>query len=100
MFMRRSIVEAALDRIAVASQKDAYLVAARYTAPADPEAAAFVALRTLRSGGDPIAQSEIEDMLRARGFVDIESDVSLARRPIDRHGRLPRVKVASGAPSP
>jgi len=76
MFMKRSIVEAALDRIAAASQKDAYLVAARYTAPADPEAAAFAALRTLRSGGEPIAQSEMEDMLSARGFVDIESDVS------------------------
>jgi precorrin-6B methylase 2 len=76
MFMKPSTVEAALDRIAAASQKDAYLVAARYTAPADPEAAAFATLRTLRSGGERIAQSEMEDMLRARGFVDIESDVS------------------------
>jgi len=76
MFMKRTVVEAALDRIAVASRKDAYLVAARYTVPADPEAADFVALRTLRSGGEPIAQSEMEHMLRVRGFIDIESDVS------------------------
>jgi precorrin-6B methylase 2 len=87
MFMKRSIVEAALDRIAAASRKDAYLVAARYTAPADPAAAAFAALRTFRSGGEPIAQSEMEDMLHARGFVDIESDVSpLATFTLGRRG--------------
>ena len=77
MFMKRTVVETALDRIAAASQRDAYLVAARYTVPADPEEAAFVALRTLRSGGEPIGQSEMEDMLRVRGFIDVESDVSL-----------------------
>lgn len=86
MFMKRSVVEAALDRIAAASLKDAYLVTGRYTVPTDPEAAAFVALRTLRSGGDPIAQSEMEDMLRDRGFVDIESDVlPLTTYTLGRH---------------
>jgi hypothetical protein len=86
MFMKRSVVEAALDRIAAVSLKDAYLVSARYTVPTDPEAAVFVALRTLRSGGDLIAQSEMENMLRDRGFIDIESDVSpLATFTLGRH---------------
>jgi precorrin-6B methylase 2 len=86
MFMKRSVVETALDRIAAASVKDAYLVAARYTLPADPAAATFVTLRTLRSGGDPISQSEMEEMIRDRGFIEIESDVSpLATFTLGRH---------------
>jgi SAM-dependent methyltransferase len=76
MFMKRSVLEAALDRIAATSMKGAYLVAARYTPPADPAAATFVTLRTLRSGGDLISQSEMEQMIRERGFIDIESDVA------------------------
>ncbi len=76
MFMRRSVVETALDRIAMASVRDAYLVAARYTVPTDPAAATFATLRTLRSGGDSISQSEMEDMILDRGFIDIETDVS------------------------
>jgi precorrin-6B methylase 2 len=86
MFMKRSVVETALDRIAAASLKDAYIVAARYTVPADPEAATFVTLRTLRSGGELISQSEMEDMIRHREFVDIESVVSpLATFTLGRH---------------
>lgn len=76
MFMKRSVVETALDRIAAASLPNAYVIAARYTLPDDPEAAAFVALRTLRSGGEPMTQAELEDMLRLRHFVDVESDVA------------------------
>jgi hypothetical protein len=86
MFMRRDVLEAGLDRIAAASAKDACLVAARYTVPADPDGAAFVALRTLRSGGEPLAQEDLEGMLRARGFVDIETDASpLAALTLGRH---------------
>jgi precorrin-6B methylase 2 len=86
MFMKRSVVETALDRIAAASMKGAYLVAARYTVPTDPAAATFVTFRTLRSGGDQISQSELEDMIRNRGFIDIESDVSpLATFTLGRH---------------
>jgi precorrin-6B methylase 2 len=76
MFMKRSVVEAALDQIAAASLPNAYVIAARYTMPDDPEAAAFVALRTFRSGGDPITQADMEEMLRLRNFADIESDAS------------------------
>jgi precorrin-6B methylase 2 len=75
MFMRRAVVEIALDRITAALRPNAYVIAARYTVPAAPEAAAFTALRTFRSGGEPIAQAEMEDMLRRRGLVDVESDV-------------------------
>jgi precorrin-6B methylase 2 len=86
MFMKRSVVETALDRIAAASVKGAYLVAASYTVPSDPAAATFVALRTFRSGGDQISLSEMEDMIRNRGFIDIESDVSsLATFTLGRH---------------
>jgi precorrin-6B methylase 2 len=87
MFMKRAVVEAAIDRIAATLKENSYLVAACYTMPAEPDAAAFVTLRTLRSGGEPIAQSEMEDMLRVRGFIDIESDASaLATFTL---GRLP-----------
>lgn len=79
MFMKRAVVEAALDRVAAASRKDAYLVTARYTTPVDPAAAAFVDLRTLRSGGEPIADLEMEHMLRVRGFIDVESDTPPSR---------------------
>jgi SAM-dependent methyltransferase len=86
MFMKRSVLEAAFDRIAATSMKDAFLVAARYTLPTDPAAATFVTLRTLRSGGDPISQSEMEEMIRDRGFIEIESDVSqLATFTLGRH---------------
>jgi hypothetical protein len=52
------------------------VIAARYTMPDDPEEAAFVALRTFRSGGGPIAQADMEEMLRIRNFRDVESDAS------------------------
>jgi hypothetical protein len=76
MFMRRTVVEAALDRIAAASLKDAYVIASCYTVPSDRDAAAFVALRILRSGGERIEHPEIEKMLSLRGFINVESDVS------------------------
>jgi hypothetical protein len=45
------------------------------------------ALRTLRGGGEVTEPSELEDMLRSRGYVDVESDAAplatfvLGRRP-------------------
>jgi precorrin-6B methylase 2 len=75
MFMKRAVVEIALDRITAALRPNAYVITGRYTVPAAPEAAAFMALRTFRSGGEPIPQAEMENMLRHRGFVDVESDV-------------------------
>jgi len=73
MFLKRSALLRALDRIAAASLSGSYLVAAAYTRPSDPVAASFAALRTLRSGGEVTDASEVEDLLRARRYVDVES---------------------------
>jgi len=87
MFMARSIVESALDRIVAASRSGAWLVAPLYTTPADPFLAVMSTLRTLRGGGEVTEPREIEDMLRLRGYIDIEVDVQplatfiLGRRP-------------------
>jgi precorrin-6B methylase 2 len=87
MFMKRAVVEQALNRILAASLGGAYLVVARYTRTSDPVAGAFATLRTLRSGGDLIEASELEDMLRARSYLDVETDVlPLATYTL---GRLP-----------
>ena len=71
MFLKRPIVEAALDRIARASIKDAYLVAGVYTRPEDPFLALMANLRTLRSGGEISDPADIKAMMEARGYVDI-----------------------------
>jgi precorrin-6B methylase 2 len=85
MFMKRSTVATALDHIAAASLPNAYVIAARYTIPDDPEAAAVAALRTFRSGGEPIVQADLEEILRLRNFTDVESDTfPLATLPLGR----------------
>lgn len=71
MFIKRPIVEAALDRIARASVKGAYLVAGVYTRPEDPFLALMVNLRTLRSGGEISDPADIKAMMEARGYVDV-----------------------------
>jgi precorrin-6B methylase 2 len=87
MFMKRAVVERALDRIVAASRSGAWLVASIYTQPGDPFMAVMSALRTLRGGGEVTEPSELEDMLRSRGYVDVESDAAplatfvLGRRP-------------------
>jgi SAM-dependent methyltransferase len=73
MFMRRNVLEQAIHRIALACVENAYLVAGSYTIPEDPAAASFVALRTFRSGGEPISHVTLEEMLRSEGFADVES---------------------------
>jgi predicted RNA methylase len=87
MFLKRSVLRRALDRIVAASSSGSYLVASTYTRPSDPVAASFATLRTLRSGGEVTDASEVEDLLRARGYVDVESEASpLATFTL---GRLP-----------
>ena len=71
MFLKRPIVEAALDRIARASVKGAYLVAGVYTRPGDPFLALMGNLRTLRSGGEISDPADIKAMMEARGYVDV-----------------------------
>jgi SAM-dependent methyltransferase len=87
MFMPRRVVEQALDRILAASQSGAWLVAALYTTPDDPFMATMSTLRTLRGGGEVTDPLELEDMLRSRGYVDVELDAApLATFAL---GRLP-----------
>jgi precorrin-6B methylase 2 len=76
MFMKRAVLERALDRVVAASRHGSYLVAALYTRPRDPFLAVISALRTLRSGGDIMETPELENMLRSRGYVDVESDTA------------------------
>jgi hypothetical protein len=61
--------------ITVTLLKNAYVTAGNYTIPSAPEAAAFVTLRTIRGGGEPFEQLEMEDMFRRRRLLDVESDV-------------------------
>lgn len=87
MFLKRPIVEAALDRIARAFVSDAYLVAGVYSRPDDPFLALMSSLRTLRSGGEISDPADIKAMMEARGYVDIGTSAT----PIATFvfGRLP-----------
>ena len=87
MFMTLSVLEQAIDRIAAASCSGGWLVAPLYTRPDDPFMAVMSSLRTLRSGGEVRQAAQLEALLRARGYVDIEVDVA----PIATFvmGRLP-----------
>lgn len=87
MFMKRSVLERAIDRIAAASCSGGWLIAPLYTKPDDPFMAVMSSLRTLRSGGEVTQAAELEALLRAREYVDIEVDVG----PIATFvmGRLP-----------
>ncbi len=76
MFMKRAVLELALDRIVAASRHGSYLVAALYTSPRDHFLAVMSTLRTLRSGGDVMETPELENMLRSRGYVDVESNTA------------------------
>lgn len=87
MFLARAAVDTAVARIAAASQRGAWIVAALYTTPDDPFLATMSTLRTLRGGGEIVDCSELEARLRAHGYVDVEVDAApiatflLARRP-------------------
>lgn len=75
MFMKRPVLEQAIDRIAAATRSGGWLVAAVYTRPDDPFMAVMSSLRTLRNGGEVTEPADVEALLRARGYVDIELDV-------------------------
>ncbi len=87
MFLKRPIVEAALDRIARASVSDAYLVAGVYSRPDDPFLALMANLRTLRSGGEISDPADIKAMMEARGYVDIGTSATPVATFV--FGRLP-----------
>jgi SAM-dependent methyltransferase len=72
-FLPRPVAEAALDRLAVAMAPNGHLVVGLFAMPADKAGAALTALRVVRSGGHVWDTAEIEQQLRARGFVDVET---------------------------
>ena len=72
-FMNRDLVEAALDRLAVAIAAGGYLVIALYIPPSDQLVGALTRLRHIRSGGTPWTVEEMGTALKARGFVGIEA---------------------------
>lgn len=47
-----------------------------YTEPDDPFMAVTATLRPLRGGGEIMDPSELQNLLRARGDVDVETDAS------------------------
>lgn len=87
MFMKLPVLEQAIDRIAAASCSGGWLIAPLYTRPDDPFMAMMSSLRTLRSGGEVTQSAQLEALLRARGYVDVEVEVGpiatfvMGRRP-------------------
>lgn len=72
-FMPKSVVEAALDRLAVAVASDGYLVVSVYIPPSDPVMGSLTVLRRVHNGGDAWTTQEMGAALAARGFVDVET---------------------------
>jgi precorrin-6B methylase 2 len=72
-FLPRPVAEAALDRLAVALASGGHLVVGLFAVPTDKAGAALTALRVARSGGHLWDIAELEQQLRARGFVDVET---------------------------
>jgi hypothetical protein len=87
MFLKSPIIEVAIDRIARASVRDAYLVAGVYTRPEDPFLALMANLRTLRSGGEISDPAAIKALMEARGYVEVD----MSATPVATFvvGRLP-----------
>ena len=86
-FLPRPVAEAALDRLAVTLAPNGHLVVGLFAVPADKAGAALTALRVRASGGHVWDTAEIEQQLRARGFVDMETCLTpatsfvMGRRP-------------------
>ena len=72
-FLARPVAEAALDRLAVALAPNGHLVVGLYAMPADKAGAALTALRIVRGGGHVWDVAEMQQQLRARGFVEVET---------------------------
>jgi precorrin-6B methylase 2 len=72
-FLAREMADAALDRLAVALAPGGWLVVGRFALPPDAAVAALAALRVVRSGGHVWETAAMEQQLRARGFIAVES---------------------------
>lgn len=73
LFMDRETAEAALDRFKTALAPGGYLVLGYYTLPVSPADAAFAKLRVARSGGYLWNGGDLEEQVRGRGFVDVQT---------------------------
>ena len=94
-FMDRSVVETALDRLAVALAPGGYLVVSIYVPPQDPVTAALTVLRRVRNGGHPWMIDTMAAAIAARGFADIEPQSGPPGR-----GFAPTLLFARRLPSP
>jgi hypothetical protein len=74
-FLPRPVAENALDRLAAALAPNGHLVVGFYAMPPDKAGAALTGLRIARSGGHVWEIAEMEQELRTRGFVDVETCV-------------------------
>ena len=72
-FMDRGLVEAAMDRLAIAIAPEGYLVVALYIPSLDKLVGALTRLRHLRSGGTSWTIEDMSAAMKARGFTDIEA---------------------------
>lgn len=79
-FMDRSVVEAALDRLAVAIAGGGYLIVSVYVPPADRVASALTVLRRVRHGGHPWTTDDMGAAMKVRGFTDIALQPGLPGR--------------------
>src|ERR1700720_1225627 len=74
-FLPRLVAENALDGLAAALAPNGHLVVGFYAMPPDKAGAALTGLRIARSGGHVWEIAEMEQELRTRGFVDVETCV-------------------------
>jgi len=87
MFLPRKNVQKAVERVVAASQPGAWLITSLYTVSADPFAASVSRLRTLRSGGEITDPTDLADLLRSQGYVDVQVDAAPVATLV--FGRLP-----------
>jgi 2-polyprenyl-3-methyl-5-hydroxy-6-metoxy-1,4-benzoquinol methylase len=71
LFFPRSVVEAALPRLAAALRPGGWLIIPRTMAPSEGLAAAIGALQMLRQGGTPWTDEALSDFAERSGFADV-----------------------------
>ncbi len=72
MFLPEGLVEAALGRVRDALAPGGWLVVGRFPSPPQPLGRALAALRTVRSGGHPWTDAEVEALLGRAGYGSVE----------------------------
>lgn len=72
MFLPEGLVGNALGRVRDALAPGGWLVVGRFPSPPQPLGRALSALRTVRSGGHPWTDGELEALLRDAGFGSVE----------------------------